>query len=85
MRLKCRIRETQSSDRVGEERIDMVTATVIQTGSGSNNDQVRRHNLSVVLGLSHRTGGLSRAQLTRQTGLNRSTVAALWTRTPPAR
>jgi len=47
------------------------------TGSGSNNDQVRRHNLSVVLGLAHRTGGLSRAQLTRQTGLNRSTIAAL--------
>jgi predicted NBD/HSP70 family sugar kinase len=48
-----------------------------QTGSGSSNDQVRRHNLSVVLGLAHRTGGLSRAQLTRQTGLNRSTIAAL--------
>ena len=55
----------------------MVTATVIQTGSGSNNDQVRRHNLSVVLGLSHRTGGLSRAQLTKSTGLNRSTIADL--------
>ncbi len=55
----------------------MAMVAVTQTGSGSNNDQVRRHNLSVVLGLSHRTGGLSRAQLTRQTGLNRSTIADL--------
>lgn len=50
---------------------------VNQSGSGSNNDHVRRHNLSVVLGLAHRTGGLSRAQLTRRTGLNRSTIADL--------
>ena len=44
---------------------------------GNSNDNVRRHNLSVVLGLVHRERNLSRAQLTRQTGLNRSTVAAL--------
>ncbi|MBC7762231.1 MAG: ROK family transcriptional regulator [Candidatus Saccharibacteria bacterium] len=44
---------------------------------GNSNDDVRRHNLSVVLGLVHRQRNLSRAQLTRQTGLNRSTVAAL--------
>lgn len=44
---------------------------------GNSNDTVRRHNLSVVLGLVHRERSLSRAQLTRQTGLNRSTVAAL--------
>jgi predicted NBD/HSP70 family sugar kinase len=55
----------------------MAMAEVSRTGSGSNNDQVRRHNLSVVLGLAHRTGGLSRAQLTRKTGLNRSTIADL--------
>jgi predicted NBD/HSP70 family sugar kinase len=55
----------------------MSMVEVTQGGSGSNNDQVRRHNLSVVLGLAHRTGGLSRAQLTRQTGLNRSTIADL--------
>lgn len=55
----------------------MAMVAVTQTGSGSNNDQVRRHNLSVVLGLAHRTGGLSRAQLTRGTGLNRSTIADL--------
>ena len=55
----------------------MATVEVARNGSGSNNDHVRRHNLSVVLGLAHRSGGLSRAQLTRQTGLNRSTIADL--------
>ena len=55
----------------------MAVVEVTQAGSGSNNDHLRRHNLSVVLGLAHRTGGLSRAQLTRQTGLNRSTIADL--------
>ena len=44
---------------------------------GNSNDNVRRHNLSVVLGLVHHKRSLSRAQLTRQTGLNRSTIAAL--------
>ena len=44
---------------------------------GNSNDTVRRHNLSVVLGLVHHKRSLSRAQLTRQTGLNRSTIAAL--------
>jgi predicted NBD/HSP70 family sugar kinase len=55
----------------------MAEVVVTQNGSGNNNDQVRRHNLSVVLRLVHRTGGMSRAQLTRATGLNRSTIAAL--------
>jgi len=55
----------------------MAVGEVRQTGSGSNSDHVRRHNLSVILGLAHRTGGLSRAQLTKRTGLNRSTIAAL--------
>jgi predicted NBD/HSP70 family sugar kinase len=55
----------------------MAIVEVTAAGSGNNNDKVRRHNLSVVLGLAHRTRGLSRAQLTRQTGLNRSTIADL--------
>ena len=46
-------------------------------GLGNSNDSVRRHNLSVLLRLVHRTTGISRSQLTRQTGLNRSTIAAL--------
>lgn len=44
---------------------------------GNNLDTVRQHNLSTVLTLVHRSGELSRSQLTRQTGLNRSTVGAL--------
>ncbi len=44
---------------------------------GNNLDQVRRRNLSSVLTLVHESRGLSRADLTRATGLNRSTIAAL--------
>lgn len=48
-----------------------------RSARGNNLDTVRRHNLSTVLGLVHRSGALSRSELTRQTGLNRSTVGAL--------
>ncbi|MFT2817079.1 ROK family protein [Leifsonia sp. A12D58] len=44
---------------------------------GNNHDDVRRHNLSTILRLVHRNGASSRSQLTRLTGLNRSTIAAL--------
>ncbi|AZZ52634.1 ROK family protein [Rathayibacter festucae] len=44
---------------------------------GNNLDRVRRHNLSALLRLVHRGGPRSRSQLTRFTGLNRSTIAAL--------
>ena len=44
---------------------------------GNNLDSVRRHNLSMILDLVHRQGAVSRSSLTRATGLNRSTVAAL--------
>lgn len=44
---------------------------------GNNLDNVRRNNLSLVLGLVHTSGAVSRAQLTRELGLNRSTIAAL--------
>lgn len=47
------------------------------TRLGSNRDSTRQHNLSTVLGLVHAAAGVSRAQLTRATGLNRSTIAAL--------
>jgi len=55
-------------------------ATKISTrvGSRGNNlDDVRRSNLSTVLGLVHTSGSITRAELTRETGLNRSTVGAL--------
>ncbi len=44
---------------------------------GSSHDDVRRRNLGVILRLVHRNGPASRAQLTRLTGLNRSTIGAL--------
>jgi predicted NBD/HSP70 family sugar kinase len=44
---------------------------------GNNSDTVRQGNLSTVLSLVHRAGPLARAELTRRTGLNRSTIADL--------
>jgi predicted NBD/HSP70 family sugar kinase len=44
---------------------------------GNNLDQVRRRNLALVLSLVHAKRGMSRAELTRATSLNRSTIAAL--------
>ncbi|MCS5732818.1 ROK family transcriptional regulator [Herbiconiux daphne] len=44
---------------------------------GNSLDDVRRNNLSAVLRLVHVTGSVTRAQLTRETGLNRSTIGAL--------
>jgi predicted NBD/HSP70 family sugar kinase len=46
-------------------------------GTGTNQEAVRRHNLGTLLGHVHRTGGVSRAQLTERMGLNRSTIADL--------
>ena len=45
--------------------------------SGSTTEQLRRNNLSKILTLVHREGALSRADLTRLTSLNRSTVGAI--------
>ncbi|MEO8261944.1 MAG: ROK family protein [Pseudolysinimonas sp.] len=45
--------------------------------SGVSTDQLRRHNLSAILTLLHHAGSQPRSALTAQTGLNRSTVAAL--------
>jgi predicted NBD/HSP70 family sugar kinase len=44
---------------------------------GRGNSDIRRHNLSLVLRLVHQSRGVPRSQLTRSTGLNRSTIAAL--------
>jgi predicted NBD/HSP70 family sugar kinase len=44
---------------------------------GRGNSDVRRYNLSLVLRLVHQSRGVPRSALTRSTGLNRSTVAAL--------
>ena len=54
------------------------TAISAKTGSRGNNlDDVRRNNLSTVLKLVNAAGSLTRAELTRATGLNRSTIGAL--------
>ncbi|TBN55449.1 ROK family transcriptional regulator [Glaciihabitans arcticus] len=46
-------------------------------GSASSSETTRRANLSLVLSLVHHSGALSRAEITRMTGLNRSTIATL--------
>ncbi|HWI30457.1 MAG TPA: ROK family transcriptional regulator [Microbacterium sp.] len=45
--------------------------------TGTTLDVVRRQNLTQVLRLTHRDGPISRAELTRATGLNRSTIGGL--------
>jgi predicted NBD/HSP70 family sugar kinase len=45
--------------------------------TATTNDQTRRTNLSLILSLVHHRGSLTRAELAKVTGLNRSTVATL--------
>jgi predicted NBD/HSP70 family sugar kinase len=47
------------------------------SADGRGSSAVRRYNLSLVLRLVHQSRGVPRSQLTRVTGLNRSTIAAL--------
>ncbi|MDN4480696.1 ROK family transcriptional regulator [Demequina muriae] len=49
----------------------------LAAGRGSRNESTRRHNLSTLLSLVHHRRSASRAELTRLTGLNRSTIGAL--------
>lgn len=44
---------------------------------GSRNEETRQRNLALMLSSVHSRGSLSRAELTRLSGLNRSTVGAL--------
>jgi predicted NBD/HSP70 family sugar kinase len=48
-----------------------------RTVRGSRNEETRQRNLSLVLSAVHAAGQLTRADLTRLSGLNRSTVGAL--------
>lgn len=50
-----------------------------RTGTGTNQEAVRRHNLGTLLRHVHDSGEVSRAELTGQMGLNRSTIAGLVT------
>lgn len=54
-----------------------VNSQSLRAAVGARNEQTRRHNLSAVLTHVHHSGALTRAELTRRTGLNRSTVGAL--------
>ena len=45
--------------------------------TATTNDQTRRTNLSLILSLVHHRGTLTRVELAKATGLNRSTVATL--------
>lgn len=49
----------------------------VARAAGTTLDDVRRQNLTQVLRLVHREGPVSRAELTRATGLNRSTIGGL--------
>lgn len=53
--------------------------TTRRVGTGTNQEAVRRHNLGTLLRHVHRTGEISRAELTSQMRLNRSTIAGLVT------
>ena len=48
-----------------------------RSGLGTNQEAVRRHNLGTLLRHVHGAGRMSRAELTRLMGLNRSTIAGL--------
>lgn len=52
-------------------------ASAGRAGVGTNQEDVRRHNLGTALGHIHRAERLSRAELTARMGLNRSTIAGL--------
>ncbi|WP_314147222.1 ROK family transcriptional regulator [uncultured Leifsonia sp.] len=51
--------------------------STVRPATGGATEALRRSNLATVLGLVHREGALSRSELTRRTGLNRSTVGDL--------
>ncbi|WP_061961170.1 ROK family transcriptional regulator [Demequina flava] len=59
-----------------DSREDLPTYAAVR---GSRNESTRQHNLSLLLSLTHHHPGISRAELTRMTRLNRSTVGALVT------
>jgi len=52
-------------------------STSSRSGLGTNQEAVRRHNLGTLLRHVHRRGHSSRAELTREMGLNRSTIGGL--------
>jgi predicted NBD/HSP70 family sugar kinase len=49
----------------------------VRPSSPARPDEIRAHNLAVILGHVHRDGALTRAELTQRLGVSRSTVGAL--------
>lgn len=45
--------------------------------AGQNRENIRQHNLSIIMNLLYKGGTLARSQLTSATGLNRSTISDL--------
>lgn len=45
--------------------------------TGQNRENIRQHNLSLILRILHQSGTVARSQLTSNTGLNRSTISDL--------
>lgn len=50
---------------------------MVARGDAARPEQIRQHNLGLLLRLLHRQGELTRSELVEATGLNRSTIAAL--------
>jgi predicted NBD/HSP70 family sugar kinase len=49
----------------------------MNSNAGQNRENIRQHNLSIIMGLLYKGGTLARSQLTSVTGLNRSTISDL--------
>ncbi|MEP6599562.1 MAG: ROK family transcriptional regulator [Actinomycetota bacterium] len=54
-----------------------MTRRLVRGAGAARPDEIRRHNLGLLLEQVHRDGELTRAELTRRLGLNRSTIGAL--------
>jgi predicted NBD/HSP70 family sugar kinase len=49
----------------------------MNSSAGQNRENIRQHNLSIIMNLLYKGGTLARSQLTSVTGLNRSTISDL--------
>jgi hypothetical protein len=60
---------------------EVIVIKVLHSGptssAGQNRENIRQHNLSIIMNLLYKGGTLARSQLTSVTGLNRSTISDL--------
>jgi predicted NBD/HSP70 family sugar kinase len=54
-----------------------VLHSAASSSAGQNRENIRQHNLSIIMNLLYKGGTLARSQLTSVTGLNRSTISDL--------